>query len=108
MTKVFAKRRQLPLLPSKSSNQKKVPKVEAEKTLPKRPLTTDEKVHNYLNLFGPIAQREMRDYKIPASITLAQGLLESGLGRPLGRRSQQPFWDQMPPRLGRRENLPRR
>ena len=53
--------------PKKQQTKKIVPKVEAEKTLPKRPLTTDEKVHNYLTLFGPIAQREMRDYhKIPA------------------------------------------
>ena len=58
--------------PKKQQTKKIVPKVEAEKTLPKRPLTTDEKVHNYLTLFGPIAQREMREYKIPASITLAR------------------------------------
>lgn len=49
-------------------------------TPPKKALTTDEKVHNYLRVFGPIAQREMATYKIPASITLAQGLLESGFG----------------------------
>lgn len=46
----------------------------------KRPLSTNEKVANYLTVFGPIAQREMKSYKIPASITLAQGLLESGFG----------------------------
>ena len=46
----------------------------------KRPLTTQEKVTQYLRIFGPIAQREMKEYKIPASITLAQGLLESGFG----------------------------
>ena len=46
----------------------------------KRPLTTQEKVTQYLRIFGPIAQREMKAYKIPASITLAQGLLESGFG----------------------------
>ncbi|MEL0300373.1 MAG: glucosaminidase domain-containing protein [Flavobacteriaceae bacterium] len=45
-----------------------------------RPLTTQKKVELYLNTFGPIAQREMKKYKIPASITLAQGLLESGFG----------------------------
>ena len=50
------------------------------KTAPKRVLTTDQKVYNYLRVFGPIAQREMATYKIPASITLAQGLLESGFG----------------------------
>lgn len=45
-----------------------------------RPLTTQQKVELYLKTFGPIAQREMKQYKIPASITLAQGLLESGFG----------------------------
>ena len=49
-------------------------------TPPKKVLTTEQKVYNYLRLFGPIAQREMKSYKIPASITLAQGLLESGFG----------------------------
>lgn len=34
----------------------------------------------YIRTFAPIAQREMRSYRIPASITLAQGLLESGFG----------------------------
>lgn len=34
----------------------------------------------YIRVFSPIAQREMRTYRIPASITLAQGLLESGFG----------------------------
>ena len=46
----------------------------------KRPLSTQQKVAQYLKIFGPIAQREMKEYKIPASITLAQGLLESGFG----------------------------
>ena len=34
----------------------------------------------YIQTYKDIAMREMRDYKIPASITLAQGLLESGAG----------------------------
>ncbi|MBC2837717.1 glucosaminidase domain-containing protein [Robiginitalea sp. SC105] len=34
----------------------------------------------YIRTFAPIAQREMQAYRIPASITLAQGLLESGFG----------------------------
>ncbi len=34
----------------------------------------------YIQTYKEIAMREMRDHKIPASITLAQGLLESGAG----------------------------
>jgi hypothetical protein len=34
----------------------------------------------YIQTYKDIAMREMRDHKIPASITLAQGLLESGAG----------------------------
>ena len=36
---------------------------------------------NYIKKYAPIAVREMHQYKIPASITLAQGVLESGSGR---------------------------
>lgn len=35
----------------------------------------------YINKYKAIAMQEMRDYKIPASITLAQGILESNSGR---------------------------
>jgi flagellum-specific peptidoglycan hydrolase FlgJ len=35
----------------------------------------------YIQQYASIAQEEMRRYKIPASITLAQGLLESQLGQ---------------------------
>lgn len=35
----------------------------------------------YIRRFAPIAVREMHLYKIPASITLAQGVLESGSGK---------------------------
>lgn len=35
----------------------------------------------YIDAFSDIAMIEMRKYKIPASITLAQGILESGAGR---------------------------
>lgn len=38
-------------------------------------------VEEYIAEFSEIAQEEMRLYKIPASITLAQGILESGAGR---------------------------
>ena len=36
---------------------------------------------DYVALYKDIAIREMYDYGIPASITLAQGILESGLGK---------------------------
>ena len=36
---------------------------------------------NYLETFRDIAIRKMEEYKIPASITLAQGILESGSGK---------------------------
>ena len=39
-------------------------------------ITTEE----YIHLYHTIAIEKMQDYKIPASITLAQGLLESGTG----------------------------
>jgi len=35
----------------------------------------------YIKKYAPLAVVEMHDYKIPASITLAQGILESGNGR---------------------------
>ena len=35
----------------------------------------------YINQYKDIAIEQMQRYKIPASITLAQGLLESGAGR---------------------------
>lgn len=35
---------------------------------------------NYIKNFAPLAMIEMKKYKIPASITLAQGILESGSG----------------------------
>lgn len=37
-------------------------------------------VEQYINTYKDIAMREMREHKIPASITLAQGILESGAG----------------------------
>ncbi|WP_373055649.1 glucosaminidase domain-containing protein [Zunongwangia sp. H14] len=45
------------------------------------PITYAVSVEHYIQLFAPIAMEEMKLYKIPASITLAQGILESGAGR---------------------------
>ncbi|MCH3880752.1 MULTISPECIES: glucosaminidase domain-containing protein [Tenacibaculum] len=46
----------------------------------------------YINKFAPIAVSEMHAHKVPASITLAQGILESGNGRSdLATRSNNHF-----------------
>ena len=51
----------------------------------------------------------MRLYKIPASITLAQGLLESGFGQGrLAVEANNHFWHQVPQRLVGRTDLSRR
>lgn len=42
--------------------------------------TKIELAKNYVKRFAPVAIREMEAYDIPASITLAQGLLESNVG----------------------------
>jgi LysM repeat protein len=47
---------------------------------------------NYINEYKEIAIRQMRQHRIPASITLAQGLLESAAGNSeLARRSNNHF-----------------
>ena len=49
-------------------------------------------VEEYISEFSAIAQEEMRLYKVPASITLAQGILESGSGKgELSRRANNHF-----------------
>lgn len=36
--------------------------------------------NNYIKQYAPIAVQQMKEHKVPASITLSQGLLESGAG----------------------------
>ena len=49
-------------------------------------------VFDYVNEFKNIAKNNMKDYGIPASIILAQGILESGAGRgDLAKRSNNHF-----------------
>ena len=43
--------------------------------------SSEEAVQNYIERFKYVAIREMKVYGIPASITLAQGILESNAGR---------------------------
>ena len=45
-----------------------------------RKVNNNNRAINYIEKYRSIAISEMKKYKIPASITLAQGLLESGMG----------------------------
>jgi len=50
------------------------------------------RIEDYIRDYASIAQEEMKLYKIPASITLAQGILESGAGNgELTRRANNHF-----------------
>ncbi|ARV16409.1 glucosaminidase domain-containing protein [Polaribacter sp. SA4-12] len=62
----------------------KLPSVN-EKELTKKLIKKNPKLNKqtlaYIRKYAPIAVKEMHQNKIPASITLAQGILESGRGR---------------------------
>ena len=59
-------------------------------------------VEEYIVQFSEIAMQEMKQYGIPASITLAQGILESGAGqRHFKCEGKQSFWYQVPHGLAR-------
>ena len=63
-------------------SKKEVVRITNKKNISKekKNLTNREKIDNYIEKFGLVAQDEMKSYGIPASITLAQGILESGMG----------------------------
>lgn len=65
--------------PVKQPKKSTVKRVIKEKSAPPYNSYT-AKVSNYIDLYGDIAMEQMRQYNIPASITLAQGILESGAG----------------------------
>ena len=52
----------------------------AVKSPPNNDNNIENKINLYIKKFAPAAVKNMRFYKIPASITLAQGVLESGYG----------------------------
>lgn len=66
--------REAPAVVDKNAPAKKKTQV------PHTPRTYSDKIEAYIHEFAPIAREEMELYKIPASITLAQGILESGAG----------------------------
>ncbi len=73
--------------PSKPENRETETMISTSKTT----VYTDV-VFAYVNDFKDIAKNNMKDYGIPASIILAQGILESGAGRgDLAKRSNNHF-----------------
>jgi LysM repeat protein len=53
---------------------------------------TKEDIHDYIKTYYSVAIKKMQEHKIPASITLAQGILESGAGlSQLARESNNHF-----------------
>ena len=62
----------------KAKHSHKAPMVKPSENL--QNLSVAERVDRYVKTYAEVAQQEMKSYDIPASITLAQGLLESGMG----------------------------
>lgn len=63
---------------------KKLPSVKQKehvKKLTKKNPSLNKYTLTYIKRYAPLAVIKMHEYKIPASITLAQGILESGNGR---------------------------
>ena len=55
-------------------------KTEVKPIKTSKKLSIAERVDSYVTTYVEVAQQEMKSYDIPASITLAQGILESGIG----------------------------
>ena len=83
-------------VPPKKEVQVKVKKEEVTQVTsePKKSVPTSIKIStlNYIDKYKDISMEEMRTHKIPASITLAQGILESSSGNSeLTRKSNNHF-----------------
>ena len=70
------------IVEKESSKKKKIESKIDSQTITKaeKKYTNKEKIEFYINRYGNVARTEMKAYGIPASITLAQGILESGMG----------------------------
>ena len=57
-----------------------------------QPVTWNQQYADYISQYAVLAVQQMRQYRIPASVTLAQGLLESGAGKSvLARKANNHF-----------------
>ena len=68
------------MVKSTNSIKPKSIKTEIKPIKSSKKLSMAELVDRYVNTYSEVAQQEMKSYDIPASITLAQGILESGAG----------------------------
>lgn len=71
-------------VPIETTTIKKMPSVhqnEHIKNLTKKNKNLNKYTLTYIKTYAPLAVIKMHEFKIPASITLAQGILESGNGR---------------------------
>ena len=68
------------ITPSTENVKAKLPETKIKSFETTRKLSVAERVDRYVKTYAEVAQKEMKSYDIPASITLAQGILESGMG----------------------------
>ncbi len=61
--------------------KEEMPDIPQLEQIKKTSKTTPKNTSEYILKFAPIAVKKMHEHNIPASITLAQGILESGSGR---------------------------
>ena len=66
---------------SEKPNKPLLNKIETETLVATSTITTTKNtIEDYITLYAPLAVESMKNYGIPASIKLAQGILESGSG----------------------------
>ncbi|MEQ6125222.1 glucosaminidase domain-containing protein [Pseudotenacibaculum sp. MALMAid0570] len=75
------KKQKVTVTESKTKNLPSVKQIQHVRKLERGNKSLNKHSLNYIRKYAPLAVMEMHEYKIPASITLAQGILESGNGR---------------------------